>query len=190
MKRGYSQCDVLELCGACMKVSVGMPRQHRPSGSGQHACPYTFNWFSMCTAPLSPVYRPLRTILLQLVLHLHQAMLDLVDALAALQHAVSMPVQQLSGSWAWTLMHASGAWAAMLLEVMQLAEATASHVLEPTPASGELVLQQVGMGGKAFGGNLHLLCCAATTSLRGTLCGPGVKVVVGSDSLATGKCRC
>jgi hypothetical protein len=72
-----------------------------------------------------------------------QAMCDLADALAALQQAVSMPVEALSGSWDWTLMHAAGAWAALLLGVTALADATAAHVLRPTPASAAALLAQV-----------------------------------------------
>lgn len=72
------------------------------------------------------------------------AMFDLVDALAALQQAVSMPVKALSGSWDWTLLHVAGAWAALLLQAIQLAEATATHVLQPTAESAEDLLAQVG----------------------------------------------
>lgn len=72
------------------------------------------------------------------------AMFDLVDALAALQQAVAVPVKQLSGSWDWTLIHIAGAWAALLLEAMQLADATAAHALTPTAESRERLLSQVG----------------------------------------------
>lgn len=70
-------------------------------------------------------------------------MFELVDALAALQQAVSMPVTKLNGSWDWTLMHTAGALGALLLQAMQLAEATAAHVLGPTADTTQTLLAQV-----------------------------------------------
>lgn len=72
-----------------------------------------------------------------------RAIFDLVDALAALQQAVSMPVQALSGSWDWMLLRVAGAWAALLLQVMQLADATATHVLAPSADTSAALLTQV-----------------------------------------------
>jgi hypothetical protein len=75
------------------------------------------------------------------------AMFDLVDALAALQQAVAMPVKELSGSWDWTLLHSAGALGALLLQAMQLADATAAHLLEPTADTMQQLLTQVGAAG-------------------------------------------
>lgn len=81
--------------------------------------------------------------MLQLVLNMVSTVFDLVDALAALQQAVSMPVKQLSGSWDWTLMHTAGAFAALLLQTMQLADATAQHTVAPSPQSAAKLLNEV-----------------------------------------------
>lgn len=70
-------------------------------------------------------------------------MFDLVDALAALQQAESMPVKGLSGSWDWMLLRVAGAWAALLLQVMRLADATATHVLGPSADTSAALLTQV-----------------------------------------------
>lgn len=80
---------------------------------------------------------------LQLVVHMLGAMSDLVDALAALQQAVTMPVQELSGSWDWTLMHTGGALGALLLQAMKLADATAAHVLGPNASTAQQLLTEV-----------------------------------------------
>jgi hypothetical protein len=81
---------------------------------------------------------------LQLVLQMLRAMFDLVDALAALQQAVSVRVEGLSGSWGWMVLRVAGAWAALLLQVMQLADATAAHMLGPTTDTSAALLSQVG----------------------------------------------
>lgn len=80
---------------------------------------------------------------LQLVLRMHAAMFELVDALAALQQAVAMPVTKVNGSWDWTLMHTAGALGALLLQAMQLAEATSAHVLGATADTTQTLLAQV-----------------------------------------------
>lgn len=79
----------------------------------------------------------------QLVLNLVAAMFDLVDALAALQQAVSLPTKLHTGTWDWTLTHVAGAWAALLLQSMRLADATAAHLQQPTRGSAEELLIQV-----------------------------------------------
>lgn len=97
----------------------------------------------VCLSVCLFVRPPIRPFALQLVQQLLQGMFNLVDALAALQQAVSIPVQQLSGSWDWMLLHAAGSWAAMLMQAMQLADATAAHVLAPSEQTAQDLLTQV-----------------------------------------------
>ncbi len=70
-------------------------------------------------------------------------MLELADALGAMQQANAVRVTHLSGSWDWCLVHVSGAWSALLQGVVALADATVAHLKSPSRASSADLLRLV-----------------------------------------------
>ncbi|KIZ00884.1 hypothetical protein MNEG_7079 [Monoraphidium neglectum] len=77
------------------------------------------------------------------VLRMLSAMFDVVDALGALQQAIKVPVEALSGSWDWTLNNTGQLWGQLLLEVIALADATTAHVTQPTPETAQRLLGKI-----------------------------------------------
>lgn len=80
---------------------------------------------------------------LQVVNQLLQCMFELADALGALQQTLSLPVQQLSGSWYWMMQHTAKPWGQLLVQVQQLAATTARHLGNPDDLSAADLLTQV-----------------------------------------------
>eukprot|EP00878_Enallax_costatus_P040571 GHUV01046884.1.p1 GENE.GHUV01046884.1~~GHUV01046884.1.p1 ORF type:complete len:109 (+),score=29.44 GHUV01046884.1:432-758(+) len=78
-------------------------------------------------------------------------MFDVADALGALQQALALPVDRLSGSWYWTLRHMAQPWGQVLAEVLLMADATVKHLQQPCEESASQLLIQVGGRGVMMG---------------------------------------
>eukprot|EP00878_Enallax_costatus_P027265 GHUV01029331.1.p1 GENE.GHUV01029331.1~~GHUV01029331.1.p1 ORF type:complete len:152 (+),score=54.05 GHUV01029331.1:432-887(+) len=70
-------------------------------------------------------------------------MFDVADALGALQQALALPVDRLSGSWYWTLRHMAQPWGQVLAEVLLMADATVKHLQQPCEESASQLLIQI-----------------------------------------------
>lgn len=70
-------------------------------------------------------------------------MFDVADALGALQQALSLQVNRLSGNWSWVLQHMAEPWGQLLSEVLLMSDALVRHLQQPGQESAADLLRQV-----------------------------------------------